>query len=61
MTEYYGTLRITNANTLKRWKLSGKYQELIDAGYTYAWGCGRFRIEQPCTCSRCKKLKEDKK
>jgi len=57
--EYYvGTLRITNPKTLEKWKQSGKYQELIDEGYIYAKGCGRFRAE-PCTCHKCRKL-EDK-
>lgn len=31
-----GTLRITNPKTLERWKQTGKYQELVDQGYTYA-------------------------
>lgn len=53
---YSGTLRITNPKTLERWKETGKYQELIDKGYIYAEGCGRFRVE-PCTCWKCRKLK----
>lgn len=50
-----GTLRITNPRTLQMWKDTGKYQKLIDEGYIYAEGCGRFRIE-PCTCHKCRKL-----
>ena len=54
-TEHYsGTLRITNPKTLERWKETGKYQELIDRGYIYASGCGRFRTEI-CTCSKCRR------
>jgi len=44
MDIYWGVLRITNQKTMKRWKLNGKYQELLDAGYIYANGCGRFRV-----------------
>ena len=54
-TEFYGTLRITNPKTLDKWKLNGQYQSLIDLGYKYANGCGRFR-EEECTCSKCRKL-----
>tara|TARA_R110000803_G_scaffold50845_4_gene105413 strand:- start:231 stop:422 length:192 start_codon:yes stop_codon:yes gene_type:complete len=53
----WGSLRITNPKTLLAWKESGKYQELIDDGYTYAKGCGRFRTEE-CKCSKCRKLKQ---
>jgi len=52
--ECWGSLRITNINTLKRWLQTGKFQELIDEGYQYASGCGRFR-EDPCTCYKCRK------
>jgi len=51
---YSGILRITNPKTLQRWKDNGKYQELIDDGYIYSEGCGRFRTEI-CTCSKCRK------
>jgi hypothetical protein len=50
----FGSLRITNPKTLEKWKEIGKYQELIDQGYNYAKGCGRFRTEI-CTCSKCRK------
>ena len=52
-----GTLRITNPKTLEKWKQTGKYQELIDQGYTYAPGCGRFRIGI-CTCSDCRRRRK---
>lgn len=51
---WFGSLRITNPNTLKRWKDLGKYQQLINAGYIYAEGCGRFR-SFVCPCRKCKK------
>lgn len=50
----YGSLRITNPATLQKWKDDGRYQELIDEGYKYAPGCGRFRTEE-CTCTKCRK------
>jgi hypothetical protein len=50
---YSGTLRIKNPKTLQKWKDNGKYQNLINQGYIYAKGCGRFRLEI-CLCSRCK-------
>lgn len=49
----YGSLKITNSRTLDMWKKTGKYQVLIDEGYFYSSGCGRFRI-QICNCSKCK-------
>lgn len=48
-----GVLRITNPNTIQKWKDMGKWQKLLDAGYIYAPGCGRFRIEK-CECSKCR-------
>jgi hypothetical protein len=51
---YSGSLKITNPNTLAEWKLNGKYQELIDQGYFYNEGCGRFRKEN-CECNKCKR------
>lgn len=54
MEEYYGTLRITNPITLQKWKDNGEYQKLIDEGYIYASGCGRFKKEV-CNCTKCKK------
>lgn len=48
-----GTLRITNQRTLEMWKITGAYQKLINDGYIYAKGCGRFRMEI-CTCSKCR-------
>ena len=56
MENTQGSLRITNPKTLDRWKLNGKYDELINEGYIYAEGCGRFRTE-PCKCNKCRKLK----
>jgi len=50
----YGSLRITNPATLQKWKDDGRYQGLIDEGYKYAPGCGRFRMEE-CTCTKCRK------
>jgi len=54
-TQYYGVLRITNPNTLLKWKANGDYDNLINQGYIYAEGCGRFRKEI-CTCIKCRKL-----
>jgi hypothetical protein len=51
---FSGTLRITNPRTLEMWKTTGKYQKLIDEGFIYAKGCGRFRTEI-CTCYKCRK------
>lgn len=56
---YSGTLRVTNPKTLQYYKDSGKYQALIDQGYIYAPGCGRFRSEI-CTCTKCRKLLTNK-
>lgn len=53
----HGTLRVTNPRTLQAWKDRGWYQQLIDKGYIYAEGCGRFRTEI-CTCSKCRKKKQ---
>lgn len=53
-TTYYGTLRITNPDTLQRCKDTGQYQALLDEGYIYAAGCGRFR-KHNCTCNKCRK------
>ena len=50
-----GSLRITNKETLQKWIDSGKYQELINEGYIYAIGCGRFR-KHICECSKCRKI-----
>lgn len=52
---YHGTLKITNSKTLQIWKDTGKFQELIDKGYIYAVGCGRFRLEI-CNCCKCKQV-----
>lgn len=56
MEQYFGTLRITNPKTLQRWKDNGQYQKLIDSGYIFADGCGRFKTEI-CYCCKCKKTK----
>lgn len=53
----YGILRITNPKTLQRWIETGQFQKLLDEGYIYASGCGRFRTET-CTCSKCRKSRE---
>jgi hypothetical protein len=52
--EVWGTLRIKNPNTIARWKENGEWQKLLDQGYIYAKGCGRFRMEE-CVCNKCKK------
>jgi len=54
MKEYQGTLRITNPKTLQYWKDTGKFNKLINEGYIYCIGCGRFRMEI-CTCFKCRK------
>ena len=51
--ECFGVLRITNPITLNKWIESGKYQKIIDNGFIYNKGCGRFRVEK-CKCSKCK-------
>lgn len=57
--ELNGTPRITNPKTLENWKQTGRYQELIDKGFIYASGCGRFRLEV-CTCFKCRReIKEN--
>lgn len=53
--EYYGTTRITNLRTLQRWIDSGKYQAMLDQGWIFNPGCGRFR-SGACTCHKCRKL-----
>jgi hypothetical protein len=52
--ECFGVTKVTNILTLNKWKENGKYQELIDKGFIYNKGCGRFRIEK-CKCSKCVK------
>jgi hypothetical protein len=54
--EYWGVTRISNPKTLQRWMDNGEYQTLLDAGYVFNVGCGRFRTEK-CTCSKCKRYK----
>lgn len=51
---YWGVTRITNPKTLQAWKDKGWYQKLIDEGFIFASGCGRFRKEI-CTCCKCRK------
>ena len=58
--EFYGTLRITNPKTLKKWKEDGRFQQVINEGYIFAKGCKRFRSEV-CTCSKCRRLLKLKK
>lgn len=52
--EVWGTLKIKNPATIARWKENGEWQKLLDQGYIYAKGCGRFRMEE-CVCNKCKK------
>ncbi len=54
-TQYWGVLRITNPITLEKWKQNGKFAHLINEGYTYAPGCGRFKVGE-CLCTKCRKL-----
>ena len=54
--EFYGTLRIRNPKTLKKWIDTGKFQKQIDEGFIFNLGCGRFRTEK-CECSKCRKSK----
>jgi len=56
-SEYAGVLRITNPKTLQKWKDDGRYQALIDQGFIYAEGCGRFR-KHVCTCSDCRRYEK---
>ena len=53
---YWGSLRITNKKTIQKWKEDGKWQELLNKGYIYADGYGRFRTEH-CHCCKCKSTK----
>lgn len=49
-----GTLRITNPITLQKWIDTGKYKALIDQGFIFGVGCGRFK-QEICICSACRK------
>lgn len=51
---YWGVTRISNPKTLQRWIDNGKYKTLIDNGFIFAVGCGRFR-QEICICSACRK------
>lgn len=53
MENYCGTLRISNPITLKRWIDLGWYQNLINDGFIFNVGCGRFKTEK-CSCSQCR-------
>lgn len=55
MEHYSGTLRITNPKTIQSWKDKGWWQEMLDDGFIYAEGCGRFKSEV-CVCCKCRKL-----
>jgi len=55
---YYGALRLTNPITLQRWKDNGEFQKLIDEGYTYHPGCGRFIMSDACNCIKCRKYEK---
>jgi hypothetical protein len=52
-TNYSGTTRITNPNTLQRWIDNGKYNEMIKQNYLFGVGCGRFVLDG-CTCTNCR-------
>ena len=52
--EFQGSIRIRNPQTLQRWIDNGRYQKQIDNGYTFAVGCGRFRVGE-CECNKCRK------
>ena len=49
-----GVTKISNPKTLQRWIDFGWYQKLINEGFIFAIGCGRFKKEI-CTCSACRK------
>jgi len=53
---FAGTLRIFNPKTLEKWIKDGRYQKLIDEGWIFNKGCGRFK-KNICTCRRCRKNK----
>ena len=57
--KYGGTTRITNPITLQRWIDNGKYKELIEDGYKFGIGCGRFVIDG-CTCTLCRNRPKQK-
>lgn len=52
-TNYSGTTKITNPNTLQRWIDNGKYNEMIKQNYLFGVGCGRF-VFDGCTCTNCR-------
>ena len=54
MENYSGTIRISNPKTLQRWIDLGWFDENIKEGYTFNVGCGRFKLEEKCTCSQCR-------
>lgn len=51
---YQGSIRIHKPSTLQSWIDKGWFKQHIESGYTFAIGCGRFRIGK-CECSRCAK------
>lgn len=53
---YVGVLRITNPKTLEKWIHDGRFKKVLDEGYIFNSGCGRFRTEV-CTCHKCRKGK----
>ncbi len=57
--EYHGSIIIKNPKTLQKWIDKGWYQREIDAGYTFAPACGRFRIGI-CECYKCRNNKSNK-
>ena len=53
MKHYSGTTKITNKRTLQAWKDKGLFDYLINQGFIFNKGCGRFRKEI-CKCCKCK-------
>lgn len=53
MTHYSGTIRIKSLKTLQRWIDKGWYQNMINEGYVFSVGCGRF-TKHVCTCTLCR-------
>jgi hypothetical protein len=51
---FSGAIRIKKQSTIDSWKSKGWWGNLINQGYIYAEGCGRFRKED-CICCKCRK------
>jgi len=50
---YSGVTRISNPRTLQSWIDKGWYAELINDGFMFNVGCGRFTTEK-CVCTKCR-------